>query len=362
MDPRRILVLADPAKTGIGSLVARIPGAREVMVPGGGKIDLPGIRVRVIDEGEPARLVSESKATLIISEKEIAAPGDLLLIPPLINEDTRPITDCILIWAPSDQGSRQLILEFLDQVSAHQVVLLTEGDPDQDIPLHAPLAAVSVHPIDSGLVTTVAETVATLHPSLIVLPKRIPAVDRSSILELGIPVFVPEQRGGKVEIRELKSDEFSDANVVWIEYHETKGEPQSDRVFAAFEGDKIVSLARLRRHPDGCEVDAVFTPEPYRGRGLSRQVVGALVEACYNEELTMYAVQHLKKFYSEFGFLPIPEGDLPASVRERYLWAAGNLDGAEVIPMKRLPARPSILTGSIPINRKPPKFDDHADA
>ncbi len=345
MDPRRILVLADPEKTGIESLVARIPGAREVMVPGDGIIDLPGVRITSIKEGEPARLTSESKATLIISEREIAAPGDILLIPPLMKDDTRPITDSLLIWAPSDRGSRQVIVAFLDQVSAYQVHLLSEGDPDPDIPLHAPLAAVSVHPMDNGLATAVAEGVSTLHPSLIVLPKRIPAVDRTSILELGIPVFIPEQRGGKVEIRELRSGEFVDADVVWIDYHETKGEPQLDRVFAAFEGEQIVSLARCRRHPDGFEVDAVYTPEPYRGRGFSRQVVGALVEACYNENLTMYAVQHLKKFYSEFGFVPIPEGDLPVSVRERYLWAAGNLEGAEVIPMRRVPGRPPILTG-----------------
>ena len=345
MDPRRILVLADPEKTEIKSLVARIPGAREVIVPGDRKLDLPDIRVSVIDEGEPARLASKSKATLIISLKEIAVPGDLLFIPPLMKEDTRQITDCLLIWVPADQGSKQSILAFLDQVSAYQVHLLTEGDLDPEIPLHAPLADVSVHPMESGLATAVAEAASTLQPSLIVLPKWIPASDRISILASGIPVFIPEQRGGNVEIRELKSDEFPDADVVWIDYHETKGEPQSDRVFAAFDGDQIVSLARCRRHSDGYEVDAVYTPEPYRGRGLSRQVVGALVEACYNEDLTMYAVQHLKKFYSEFGFVPIPEGDLPVSVRDRYLWAAGNLEGAEVIPMRRAPGRPPILTG-----------------
>lgn len=345
MDPRRILVLADPKKTGIESLVERIPGAREVMIPHGGIIDLPGIRVRSIGEGEPARLASESKATLIISEKEIAAPGDLLLIPPLIKEDTRSITDCLLIWAPSDRGSGQVIAAFLDQVSAYQVHLLTEGDPDPDIPLHTPLATVTIQPMESGLATAIAEAASTLHPSLIVLPRRIPAVDRTSILEFGIPIFIPEQRGGKVEIRELKSEEFADANVVWIDYHETKGDPQSDRVFGAFDGEQIVSLALCRRHPDGYEVDAVYTPETYRGRGFSRHVVGALIETCYNEELTMYAVQHLKKFYSEFGFVPIPEADLPASVRERYLWAAGNLEGAEVIPMRRVPGRPPILTG-----------------
>ncbi|MBR1369647.1 GCN5 family acetyltransferase [Methanocalculus chunghsingensis] len=162
---------------------------------------------------------------------------------------------------------------------------------------------------------------------------------------------MPYLSGGAAEVREIRSDEFPDANIVWIDYHGTTGDPAVDRIFAACEGDAIVSLARCRRHPDGYEVDAVFTPEIHRGRGLSRQVMTALVEACYNDELTMYAVVHLRKFYGEYGFVPIPEGDLPASVRERYLWAAGNMEGAEVAPMRRSSGRPAILHESISINR-----------
>jgi hypothetical protein len=33
--------------------------------------------------------------------------------------------------------------------------------------------------------------------------------------------------------------------------------------------------------------------------------------------------------------VPIPETDLPPTIRERYTWAAGNLEGAEVQPMVR---------------------------
>jgi N-acetylglutamate synthase-like GNAT family acetyltransferase len=49
----------------------------------------------------------------------------------------------------------------------------------------------------------------------------------------------------------------------------------------------------------------------------------------------MYAVRHLTAFYASFGFVPIPETDLPPTIRERYTWAAGNLEGAEVQPMVR---------------------------
>ena len=63
--------------------------------------------------------------------------------------------------------------------------------------------------------------------------------------------------------------------------------------------------------------------------------MNALVVACHNDDLYMYAVESLAGFYAEFGFVSIPERDLPPGVRERYTWAAGNMEGAEVRPMFR---------------------------
>jgi len=45
--------------------------------------------------------------------------------------------------------------------------------------------------------------------------------------------------------------------------------------------------AGVRLHPDGHEVDGVFTLEEFRGRGLARLVVQALIDACGHEELYM---------------------------------------------------------------------------
>lgn len=136
-------------------------------------------------------------------------------------------------------------------------------------------------------------------------------------------------------VRELKVAEFPLADLVWRDYHDTTGDPTQDRIFAAFSAGTLVSLARCRRHRGGLEVDGVFTPDTFRKRGYSHMVMGALVEACHNDDLYMYAVRHLTGFYSQFGFEPIPESTLPPIIRERYTWAAGNLEGAEVQPMRR---------------------------
>jgi GNAT superfamily N-acetyltransferase len=139
----------------------------------------------------------------------------------------------------------------------------------------------------------------------------------------------------RIRVCELRAAEFPLANAIWRDYHNTTGNPATDRIIGVFQDDVLVSVARCSRHPGGLEVDGIFTPADLRGHGFSRLAVGALVEACHHDDLFMYAVSHLTRFYATFGFEPIPEKELPSSVQERYNWAGGELEGAEVQPMKR---------------------------
>jgi len=136
-------------------------------------------------------------------------------------------------------------------------------------------------------------------------------------------------------VRELISAEFPAANALWVDYHNTTGEPATDRIFAAFANGDVVSLARCRRHPDGLEVDAIFTPERYRGHGYANAAVWGLVEACGHDPLYMHSVLNLTGFYGHYGFVSIGEDELPPTIRERYAWAQGELEGANVAPMMR---------------------------
>ena len=137
-------------------------------------------------------------------------------------------------------------------------------------------------------------------------------------------------------VRELSAAEFAVADRLWTDYHETKGDPRTDRIFVVFSTGEPVSVARCRKHPDGFEVDAVFTPPIHRGHGYASAVMWGLAEACGHDLLFMYSVKNLAGFYSHFGFVPIGEGDLPPTIRERYAWAQGEMDGADVSPMKRM--------------------------
>jgi nucleotide-binding universal stress UspA family protein/GNAT superfamily N-acetyltransferase len=138
-----------------------------------------------------------------------------------------------------------------------------------------------------------------------------------------------------INCRELSPSEFYMAEKIWFDYHQTKSDPWHDRIFAVFIEDTPVSVARCKRHDDGYEVDGIFTWDEFRKNGYARKAIEALIRECGTSVLYMYAVQHLVDFYTSFGFVPIPEKDLPMTVRERYSWAKGEMKGAEVCPMKR---------------------------
>jgi len=145
---------------------------------------------------------------------------------------------------------------------------------------------------------------------------------------------------GTVDVRELSPHEMVRAEEeLWIHYHQQKANAATDRLFAAFAGTQLVGVARCTRHPDGFEVDGVYVLDEYRRRGFARSVMKQLIEECgRHETLYMHAKTELVDFYGEMGFYPIPEPDLPKTIRDRFGFCMGNLAGIDVCPMKRDPS------------------------
>ena len=143
-----------------------------------------------------------------------------------------------------------------------------------------------------------------------------------------------------VEVRELSSSEMARAErELWVHYHQQKANRETDRLFAVFTGMKIIGVARCSRHPDGLEVDAVYVLDEFRRRGFARTVMQLLLEECgRHETLYMHSKVELVEFYGALGFYPIPEADLPKTIRERFDFCLGELKGIDVCPMKRDPS------------------------
>jgi N-acetylglutamate synthase-like GNAT family acetyltransferase len=141
--------------------------------------------------------------------------------------------------------------------------------------------------------------------------------------------------GPAVVVRELNNEEFPLAEKLWEEYRGQKNDMPDERVFGVFENGTLAATARCTRHPDGLEMDCVFSGERFRGRGYARLAVQALIDACGKEQIFIHSTIALISFYKTLGFLPIPEDQLPVTIRERFLFCFGEMEGCNVCPMTR---------------------------
>jgi N-acetylglutamate synthase-like GNAT family acetyltransferase len=107
------------------------------------------------------------------------------------------------------------------------------------------------------------------------------------------------------------------------------------RVFAVFENGIIAATARCTRHPDGLDMDCVFASGRFRGKGYARPAVQGLIDAYGKELIFIHSTIVLIGFYKTFGFVPIPEDQLPTTIRGGFLFCSGEMMGCNVCPMMR---------------------------
>ncbi|MDD1679683.1 MAG: GNAT family N-acetyltransferase [Methanomicrobiales archaeon] len=141
--------------------------------------------------------------------------------------------------------------------------------------------------------------------------------------------------------RELSPDEFALAEKVWEQYRGQKANRTNERIFGIFVNGTLAATARCTEHPDGREMDNVFTLDEFRGKGYARQAVELLLEHCGSATIYIHSTLPLVSFYQSLGFSPIPEQELPQTIRERFLFCFGQMEACNVSPMKRMPERPS---------------------
>ena len=138
-----------------------------------------------------------------------------------------------------------------------------------------------------------------------------------------------------METRELRPDEFYLAEKVWEQYRGQKADPLHERIFGVFVDGDLAATARYTKHPDGIEMDCVFVPDDYRGKGYARFAVEELIRQCGSETIYIHSTIVLIPFYKTLGWSPIPEDQLPRSIRERFLFCFGEMEGCNVCPMIR---------------------------
>ena len=86
------------------------------------------------------------------------------------------------------------------------------------------------------------------------------SVTEGVAMHAGRPLFIVNPHISlNIVTRELDPGEFP-LPKRYGSVHQQKADPATDRVFGVFTENTLVAAARCRRHPDGLEVDAVYTP------------------------------------------------------------------------------------------------------
>jgi len=68
---------------------------------------------------------------------------------------------------------------------------------------------------------------------------------------------------------------------------------------------------------------------------MARDAVEELIKECGSEPIYIHSTLDLIPFYTTLGFSPIPEDQLPKSIKERFSFCLGNMKGCNVSPMFR---------------------------
>jgi ribosomal protein S18 acetylase RimI-like enzyme len=87
-------------------------------------------------------------------------------------------------------------------------------------------------------------------------------------------------------------------------------------MFAAFNGSRLVAVARCVRHTDGLELDGIYILEDVRRKGFVRGITALLIDALGKQDvLYVRAAAGVAELYHTLGFRPVREAEIPYSLR-----------------------------------------------
>ncbi|RIJ34232.1 GNAT family N-acetyltransferase [Pontibacter oryzae] len=93
-------------------------------------------------------------------------------------------------------------------------------------------------------------------------------------------------------------------------------------ILLATNGGQPAGMGRLVKVSDEVlELGGMFVCEPYRGSGLARKLVKALLEKAGPKTIYCLPFAHLRAFYESCGFEPVADhASVPGKVLEKWTW------------------------------------------
>jgi ribosomal protein S18 acetylase RimI-like enzyme len=120
-----------------------------------------------------------------------------------------------------------------------------------------------------------------------------------------------------VEVRELRASEIGRIrHELSLRFRALDTDPSMTRMFAAFNGTRLMGVARCVRHPEGLELDGIYILEEVRRKGFVRGLTARLIEASgRQDDLYVRAAAGVAELYHTLGFRLVREAEIPDTLR-----------------------------------------------
>lgn len=118
-------------------------------------------------------------------------------------------------------------------------------------------------------------------------------------------------------LREAIERDRPEVNAIYASLGFMPWNPQQDHLLVAVTDDRLVGCGRIQRYGGAIELGGMYVHPNHRGKGIARQILVSLVDLLQDETCYCIPFAHLIPFYQEFGFMPAPQGDVPAAIVDR---------------------------------------------
>jgi GNAT superfamily N-acetyltransferase len=134
-------------------------------------------------------------------------------------------------------------------------------------------------------------------------------------------------------IRIARPEEHARALATYEAWGYGGGVQPDDVVYLAETGGELVGIVRRTREHEVTMLRGMQVAPEWRGRGIGRQLLRALVADLGTDECLCVPYTHLTSFYGAAGFVEIPEENAPPFLRYRV--AGYRTRGLSVLVMRR---------------------------
>ena len=120
-----------------------------------------------------------------------------------------------------------------------------------------------------------------------------------------------------VIIRTARPDEYAHVLATYEAWGYGGGVTPEDRIYLAESGGELVGIVRRTLEHEVTMLRGMQVAAEWRGRGVGRQLLQALVAELGAAECLCVPYTHLTGFYGSVGFVEIPEENAPPFLRYR---------------------------------------------